>query len=88
VDVPIVDRWFAAARASTFGFENGSRGRISTFGGAIGAMPGGPQLGLRVWLAVDRTTTSGTAMAVVGGDGGDATTFLVIASAIAPFVME
>lgn len=84
-EAPLVARTFAAACGSTLGFDGGG-GRISTFGGALGVMAGGP--GLRVWLAVDRVTTSGAAMPIAGGDPGDATTVLVIASAIAPYVLE
>jgi len=83
-EAPIAARMFAAARGSTLGFDGG--GRSSTFGGAVGVNAAGP--GLRLWLAVDRVTTSGDAMPIAGGDAGDATTVLVIASAIAPYVFE
>ncbi len=43
---------------------------------------------VRLWLAVDRTTTSGNAMPIPGADAGNATTVLVIASTTAPFTVD
>jgi hypothetical protein len=43
---------------------------------------------LRLWLAVDRVTSSGGAMPIPGADAGNATQVMLIASAIAPFTLE
>lgn len=75
-------RLFASARGATLHIESAGGGRESTFGGALAVEP---HTGLRVWLAVDRQTTSGNAMPLLGADPGDATTLMLIASAIAPF---
>jgi hypothetical protein len=64
-----------AARGATAGYDGG---RASTAGGAIAAMRGPT----RVWLAVDRTTTSGTAMPLPT-DAGTATTLQLIVSTTA-----
>lgn len=42
----------------------------------------------RLWLAIDHTTTSGTAMPLPGADPGTATSFLLIASTVAPFTVD
>jgi len=42
----------------------------------------------RLWLAIDHTTTSGAAMPLPGADPGDATSFLLIASTVAPFTVD
>jgi len=78
-----------AARVATLGYSAG--GRASTFGGAIAVEPwSNPAITarLRVWLAVDRITTSGAAMPLPGADAGDATVFMLIASATAPFFLD
>ena len=75
-----------AARGSTLGVMDG---RASSFGGAIAASPWIAKTGdLRVWLAVDRQTTSGTASPLPGVDPGDATVVMLIASATANFLVE
>ena len=77
------------ARAATIGY--GSGGRSTSAGGAIAVEPwrddttGGR---LRLWLALDRTTSSGTAMPLAGADPGNATTLMLIASTTAPFVLD
>ncbi|MFN0250670.1 MAG: hypothetical protein ACKV2T_27570 [Kofleriaceae bacterium] len=43
---------------------------------------------VRLWLALDRVTTSGAAMPLPGADGGDATIVLLVASASAPFLVD
>jgi hypothetical protein len=87
-----------AAREATIGYDSG--GRATTAGGAVALEPwrdatelalepGHHDHGkLRLWLAVDRTTSSGTAMPLPGADAGDATTVLVIASTSAPFTTD
>src|SRR3569833_1234236 len=42
----------------------------------------------RLWLAIDRTTTSGAAMPIPGADAGAATTLLLIVSTTAPFTVD
>jgi len=42
----------------------------------------------RLWLALDRTTTSGAAMPIPGADAGAATTLLLIVSTTAPFTVD
>jgi hypothetical protein len=42
----------------------------------------------RLWLAFDRTTTSGAAMPIPGADSGAATTLLLIVSTTAPFTVD
>jgi hypothetical protein len=42
----------------------------------------------RLWLALDRTTTSGAAMPIPGADSGAATTLLLIVSTTAPFTVN
>jgi len=91
-DGRVVERVFVAARGATLGFEGG--GRTSTFGGAIAVEPwrehrdGRSRGRLRLWLAVDRVTSSGAAMPLPGADAGDATLVMLIASAIAPFTVN
>jgi len=43
---------------------------------------------VRLWLALDHTTTSGTAMPIPGADAGTATTLLVIVSTTAPITID
>lgn len=80
----VVDHAFVGARGATLGIDDGRR---STFGGAIAIEPWTDAHGgrLRVWLAVDRLTSSGDAMPIPGADPGDATIAMLIASATAPF---
>lgn len=84
----LVGDLFASARGATLGFDAG--GRRSTLGGALAIEPWteATRGRLRVWLALDRVTSSGDAMPLPGADAGDATLVMVIASAIAPFVLE
>lgn len=67
-----------AARGATLRLDGGSR---NTFGGGVAVEP---TSGLRVWLAVDRTTSHGTAMPLFT-DPGDATTVMLIVSATKRF---
>ncbi len=83
-DVTPIPRLSLAARGATLGI---SGGRSSTVGGAIAVTPWPSVRGeLRVWLAVDRQTSSGAASPLPGIASGDATLFMVIASAEAPFI--
>lgn len=83
-EVTPVPRLSLAARGATLGLTGG---RSSTFGGAVAVMPWpSPHGALRVWLALDRQTTSGSASPVPGAATGDATVLMVIASAEAPYV--
>ncbi len=91
-DARVIDRVFVAARGSSLGFKDGG-GRLSTFGGAVAYEPWRESEArargrLRIWLAVDRVTSSGGAMPLPGADAGDATQLMLIASAIAPFTLE
>ncbi|HEX7704804.1 MAG TPA: hypothetical protein VF403_28885 [Kofleriaceae bacterium] len=43
---------------------------------------------IRLWLALDHTTSSGTAMPIPGADAGAATTLLVIVSTTAPITID
>lgn len=90
----LASRVFASLRGASLGIDGG--GRQSTFGGALAVAPwrttlttarGAPG-NVRVWLAVDRMTSSGGAMPVVGADAGDATIVMLIASADAPVVFD
>lgn len=73
-----------AARGATLGLTGG---RSSTFGGAVAVTPWTtPHGALRVWFAIDRQTTSGSASPVPGAATGDATVLMVIASAEAPYI--
>ena len=88
----VIDHLFVGARGATLKFADDG-GRQSTFGGAIAVEPwreaGAYARGrFRVWLAVDRVTSSGAAMPLPGTDAGDATLVMLIASAIAPFTLE
>ncbi len=72
-----------AARGATLGIMGG---RSSTFGGAVAVTPWISKHGeLRLWLAVDRQTTSGSASPLPGAATGDATVVMLVASATAPF---
>jgi hypothetical protein len=94
-DARVVGPVFVAARGSTLGFADDG-GRISTFGGGVAyeawrernAFGDRARGRFRIWLAVDRATSSGGAMPVPGADAGNATQFMLIASAIAPFTLE
>jgi hypothetical protein len=81
---------FIAARGASLGFaDNG--GRLSTFGGGVAVEPWKDPMRhgrFRIWLAVDRVTSSGNAMPLPGAEPGDATLVMLIASAIAPFNVE
>ncbi len=86
-DGRIVEKLHVAARVATLGYAAG--GRASTFGGAIAVEPWTKDLArLRIWLAVDRITSSGAAMPLPGADAGDATVAMIIASATAPFLVD
>lgn len=84
----VVNNLFVAARAASLGFS--ADGRLSTFGGAVAVEPWRDGSGgrLRLWLAVDRVTSSGSGMPVPGADAGDATVAMLILSAVAPFVLD
>jgi hypothetical protein len=94
-DARVIDRVFVAARGATLGFADGG-GRQSTFGGAVAVEPWREKSAaadrargrFRIWLAVDRVTSSGGAMPVPGADAGRATLVMLVASAIAPFTVE
>lgn len=90
LEARVIDRVFVGARGATLGFADDG-GRLSTFGGAIAVEPWRePAAGgrLRVWLAVDRVTSSGGAMPLPGADAGEATVVMLVASALAPFTVE
>ena len=83
-EAAVVPRAWVSARGATLGLAGG--GRSSTFGGAVSAEPWlVPHGELRLWLAVDRVTTSGAASPVPGAVTGDATLIMLIASAEAPY---
>lgn len=84
----IVEHVFVGARGASLGFSAG--GRLSTFGGALAVEPwrDGSAGRLRLWLAIDRMTSSGAAMPLPGADPGDATVAMLILSAVAPFVLD
>jgi len=88
LDARIVERVFVAARGASLGFTGG--GRLSTFGGAIAVEPWGDggRGRYRVWLALDRVTSSGAAMPLPDADAGDATIAMLIVSALAPLVLD
>lgn len=73
---------FVGARASSLHYTSGlSEGRSTTFGGAISygdTIRGAGDA--RVWLAIDRITSSGTAMPLAGADSGDATVIMLMLS--------
>jgi hypothetical protein len=84
---------FVAARGATLGYAGG--GRTTAVGGAVALQTwhrrvdgrGSERDGrFRIWLAIDRTSSSGAAMPVPGADAGTATTILVTASAVAPYI--
>ena len=81
-------RVFLGVRGATLGLDRG--GRQSTFGGAVAIEPwtDAARGRLRLWLALDRVTSSGDAMPLPGADAGDATIAMVIASATAPFFLD
>lgn len=103
-DAQVIDRLYVAARGaslklsddggriSTFGggiaYEPWLEVSTAPQRGPAGADPGRQRGRLRIWLAVDRVTTSGAAMPLPGADAGDATQLMLIASAIAPFILE
>ncbi len=103
-DAQIVDRVYLAARGASLGLSDGGGRISTFGGGIAyepwleqttapqrgptSTDPGRQRGRLRVWLAVDRVTTSGAAMPLPGADAGDATQFMLIASAIAPFILE
>ncbi len=75
-----------AARGATLGVMNG---RASSLGGAVAVTPWLTRTGgLRVWLALDRQTTSGAASPLPSVATGDATVVMLIASATADFLVE
>jgi hypothetical protein len=82
-------------RASTFGGAIAiepwtSRAGIGARSTALDTpnAPRGTEARVRVWLALDRVTTSGAAMPLPGADGGDATVIMLVASASAPFFVD
>jgi len=77
----------AVARGMTIGYDAG--GRQTSVGAALAVEPWrGPARGrMRLWLALDRTTSSGAAMPLPGFDPGDETTLMVLASTTAPFAI-
>lgn len=86
-EAPIVPRVLLGLRGATIGYRDG---RASSFGGAIAyAHPLAEAHGasLRLWLAIDRVTTSGAGAPLPGADPGDATTVMLLASATAPYVI-
>ncbi len=84
----VVTNVFVAARAASLGFSAG--GRLSTFGGALAVQPWCDRTGghLRLWLAVDRITSSGSGMPLPGADAGDATVAMLILSAVSSVVLD
>jgi hypothetical protein len=82
-EASVVEHVFAAVRGASLRYS-GDEGRVSTVGGGVAIEPW-PKL--RLWIAVDHTNTTGTAMPVPGADAGEATTIMLIASAIAPFTV-
>lgn len=94
-DARVIERLFVGARGQSLGFS-GDGGRISSIGGAISYEPwrevnreGERARGrLRLWLAVERQTSSGGAMPLPGADAGKATLLMLVASATAPFTVE
>jgi hypothetical protein len=84
-EATIIDHLLVGARGATVGYVGG---RASTFGGAIAVEPWHEHdARLRLWLAVDRTTASGTGAPLPGADAGEATTIMLLASATAPYVI-
>ncbi|MFT3696609.1 MAG: hypothetical protein QM831_25945 [Kofleriaceae bacterium] len=86
-------------RFTTVGYADGG-GRASSIGGAVAVEPWRENKNrvhghsretdgvLRLWLALDRTTTSGGAMPIAGALSGDATTLLLIVSTTAPYTVD
>jgi len=103
-DAQIVDRVYVAARGASLGLADGGGRISTFGGGIAyepwlepttapqrgpaSADPGRQRGRFRVWLAIDRVTSSGGAMPVPGADAGDATQVMLIGSAIAPFILE
>lgn len=103
-DVRLVDRVHLAGRGATMGLADGGGristfgGGVAyepwlepteaSWRGPAGADPGRARGRLRIWLAVDRVTTTGGAMPVPGAEAGAATQLMLVASAIAPFILE
>ena len=86
-EVQPIDHLFVAARGATIGFDAG--GRSTTVGGAVAVEPWHDHAArLRVWLAIDHTSSSGAAMPLPGADPGTATTVMLIASTTAPFTVD
>jgi len=94
-DARVIDRLYVGVRGQSLGFTDDG-GRVSSGGGAISYEPwrevsrdGERARGrLRVWLAVERQTSSGGAMPLPGADAGNATLLMLVASATAPFTVE
>lgn len=88
-----------AGRVTTIGYADGG-GRATSVGGAVAVEPWREDKNrvhghsretdgvLRLWLALDRTTTSGGAMPIAGALSGDATTLLLIVSTTAPYTVD
>jgi hypothetical protein len=83
-----VAKAIVAARGASLGYTGG--GRQTTLGGglAVEPWPDTARGMLRLWLAVDRVTTSGAAMPLPGADAGDATLFMLIAAIHAPYEVD
>jgi hypothetical protein len=90
LDARIAPRVFVAARGATLRYS--TNGAQSSAGGAIAVEPwrsdSNARGQYRLWLAVDRVTSSGDAMPIPGADPGDATTVMLIGSAVAPFTID
>lgn len=82
-DVQLYGPLSIAARGATLRFVDG--GRQSTAGGALACAAWQKSRGrLQLWLAIDRVTASGSAMALPGANAENTTTFMIIASTTAP----
>jgi hypothetical protein len=79
-----IDRVAFSLRGSTMRFDDGHR---TSVGGAVAFAPPVKRATLRLWFAIDRTTSTGTADPVPALDPGTATTFLLIVSTTAPYVI-
>lgn len=104
VDAKLVERVYVAARGSSLGFSDGGGRLSTFGGGIAyepwletsptpqrgpaSSDPGRQRGRFRIWLAVDRVQSSGAAMPLPGADAGDATQLMLIASAVAPFILE
>ncbi|MDX2094100.1 MAG: hypothetical protein SFX73_40090 [Kofleriaceae bacterium] len=87
-DARVVEHVYVSARGATLGIDAGRR---TTYGGALVVEPWNDPTTrgrFRLWLAVDRITSSGDAMPIPGADPGDATIAMLIASATAPFTLD